>query len=271
MPGYPRTSILPLESTASAAVGLLLLAAGHSGGWPILQGGAQSLTNLLVQHLKELGGTVVTGHEVTRIPDTDLVFADVTPQQLLRMEGLEFPAHYIERLRRFRYGAGAFKVDYALSCPIPWTAKECFRAGTVHIGGSFEEIVEAERTLTSKRPFVLLGQPTLFDPHRAPAGQHTAWAYCHVPRFAPGFRECVLARSVSRPATLERWNPNLIGGDILGGSMDIRQLLFRPTASLYRTPKRGLYLCGASTPPGGGVHGMAGYHAAKIALTDLRS
>ena len=285
--GVSTHSILPLESTASAAVGLLLLAAGHSGGWPILQGGAQSLTNLLVQHLEELGGTVVTGHEVTRIPETDLVLADVTPRQLLRMEGLEFPAHYIERLRRFRYGAGAFKVDYALSCPIPWTAKECFSAGTVHIGGSFEEIVEAERTLTSKRPFVLLGQPTLFDSHRAPAGQHTAWAYCHVPngsregyiadiedqitRFAPGFRDCVLARSVSTPATLERWNPNLIGGDILGGSMDIRQLLFRPTPSLYRTPKRGLYLCGASTPPGGGVHGMAGYHAAKIALTDLRS
>jgi phytoene dehydrogenase-like protein len=285
--GVSTHSILPLESTVSAAVGLLLLAAGHSGGWPILQGGAQSLTNLLVQHLEELGGTVVTQHEVTRIPDTDLVLADVTPRQLLRMEGLEFPAHYIERLRRFRYGAGAFKVDYALSCPIPWTAKECFRAGTVHIGGSFEEIVEAERTLTSKRPFVLLGQPTLFDPHRAPAGQHTAWAYCHVPngsredyiagiedqitRFAPGFRDCVLARSVSTPAALERWNPNLIGGDILGGSMDIRQLLFRPTPLLYRTPKRGLYLCGASTPPGGGVHGMAGYHAAKTALTDLRS
>ncbi|MGA7126207.1 MAG: FAD-dependent oxidoreductase, partial [Chthoniobacterales bacterium] len=178
--GVSTHSILPLESTASAAVGLLLLAAGHSGGWPILQGGAQSLTNLLVRHLEELGGTVVTGHEVTRIRDTDLVLADVTPRQLLRMEGLDFPDHYIERLRRFRYGAGAFKIDYALSCAIPWTAKECFRAGTVHIGGSFEEIVEAERTLTSKRPFVLLGQPTLFDPHRAPAGQHIAWAYCHI-------------------------------------------------------------------------------------------
>jgi phytoene dehydrogenase-like protein len=203
------------------------------------------------------------------------------------MEGLEFPAHYIERLRRFRYGAGAFKVDYALSCPIPWTAKECFRAGTVHIGGSFEEIVEAERTLTSKRPFVLLGQPSLFDPHRAPAGQHTAWAYCHVPngsredyiagiedqitRFAPGFRDCVLARSVSTPAALERWNSNLIGGDILGGSMDIRQLLFRPPHRCTVLRKEGC-ICAEHLPrPGGGVHGMAGYHAAKIALTDLRS
>jgi phytoene dehydrogenase-like protein len=188
------------------------------------------------------------------------------------------------RLERFRYGAGAFKIDYALSAPIPWTASECSRAATVHVGGTLEEIVESERTFTSDRPFVLLGQPSLFDPTRAPAGQHTAWAYCHVPngsakdytelierqiaRFAPEFRDCILARSVSPPAALERWNPNLIGGDFLGGSMDIRQVLFRPTHSLYRTPRPNLYLCGASTPPGGGVHGMAGYHAARTAIKD---
>jgi phytoene dehydrogenase-like protein len=188
------------------------------------------------------------------------------------------------RLERFRYGAGAFKIDYALSAPIPWTASECSRAATVHVGGTLEEIVESERNFTSDRPFVLLGQPSLFDPTRAPAGQHTAWAYCHVPngsakdytelierqiaRFAPEFRDCILARSVSPPAALERWNPNLIGGDFLGGSMDIRQVLFRPTHSLYRTPRPNLYLCGASTPPGGGVHGMAGYHAARNAIKD---
>jgi phytoene dehydrogenase-like protein len=187
-------------------------------------------------------------------------------------------------LERFRYGAAAFKIDYALSAPIPWTAPECSRAATVHIGGSLEEITESERTFSSDRPFVLLGQPSLFDSSRAPEGQHTAWAYCHVPngsnrdctelierqiaRFAPDFRDCILARSISSPAALEQWNPNLIGGDFLGGAMDIRQLLFRPTASLYRTPLPHIYLCGASTPPGGGVHGMCGYHAARTALID---
>jgi phytoene dehydrogenase-like protein len=200
------------------------------------------------------------------------------------MAGAHLPTDYRRRLERFRYGAGAFKIDYALSAPIPWTASECSRAATVHVGGTLEEIVESERTFTSDRPFVLLGQPSLFDPTRAPAGQHTAWAYCHVPngsakdytelierqiaRFAPEFRDCILARSVSPPAALERWNPNLIGGDFLGGSMDIRQVLFRPTHSLYRTPRPNLYLCGASTPPGGGVHGMAGYHAARTAIKD---
>jgi phytoene dehydrogenase-like protein len=191
---------------------------------------------------------------------------------------------YRRRLERFRYGAGAFKIDYALSAPIPWTAPECLRAATVHVGGSLEEIADSERHFTSARPFVLLGQPSLFDSSRAPVGQHTAWAYCHVPngserdytesierqivRFAPDFRDCILARTISPPAALERWNPNLIGGDFLGGTMDIRQVLFRPTRSLYRTARPNLYLCGASTPPGGGVHGMAGYHAALTALAD---
>lgn len=285
--GVSTHSILPLESTASSAVGLILLAAGHSGGWPILRGGAQSLTNVLIRHLVELGGTIVTAHEITQIPQTDLVLADLTPHQLLRLQDLELAPRYVEKLKRFRYGPGAFKIDYALSCPIPWTASECSRAATVHIGGSLEEIIEAEHTLDLERPFVLLGQPSLFDSTRAPTGSHTAWAYCHVPngsaidyteaienqisRFAPGFRDCILARSVSTPAALEQWNPNLVGGDILGGSMNLRQLIYRPTSELYRTSKRGLYLCGASTPPGGGVHGMAGYHAAHVALADLGS
>ena len=285
--GVSTHSILPLESTASSAVGLILLAAGHSGGWPILSGGAQSLTNMLIQQLVKLGGRIVTAHEITQLPKTDLVLADLTPRQLLRLQDLELAPRYVEKLKRFRYGPGAFKIDYALSCPIPWTASECSRAATVHIGGSLEEIIEAERTLDSERPFVLLGQPSLFGFTRAPTGSHTAWAYCHVPngsamdhtdaienqisRFAPGFRDCILARSVSTPAALERWNPNLIGGDILGGSMNLRQLIYRPTSELYRTSKQGLYLCGASTPPGGGVHGMAGYHAAHLALADLGS
>lgn len=285
--GVATHSILPLESAASSAVGLILLAAGHSGGWPILRGGAQSLTNALIQRLTELGGTVVTAHEITRLPQTDLVLADLTPRQLLRLQNLELAPKYVKMLERFRYGPGVFKIDYALSGPIPWIASECFRAATVHLGGSLEEIIEAERTLGSQRPFVLLGQPSLFDSNRAPIGQHTAWAYCHVPngstidyteaienqisRFAPGFRDCILARSVATPAVLQQWNPNLVGGDILGGSMDIRQLIHRPTARLYRTSKQGLYLCGASTPPGGGVHGMAGYHAAHFALADLRA
>ena len=282
--GMATHSVLSLETRASAAIGLTLLAAGHAGGWPILRGGAGALPHALAQYLEDLGGRVEIGQEVTKLPDADLVLASVTPRQLLDIAGAHLPTHYRRRLERFRYGAGAFKIDYALSAPIPWIAPECSRAGTVHIGGSLEEIVESELNFTSERPFVLLGQPSMFDPTRAPVGQHTAWAYCHVPngsardysevierqitRFAPDFRDCILARSISSPAGLERWNPNLIGGDFLGGAMDIRQLLFRPTPSLYRTPRPNLYLCGASTPPGGGVHGMAGYHAAMTALAD---
>jgi phytoene dehydrogenase-like protein len=280
--GMATHSVLSLEAPASAAVGLTLIAAGHASGWPILRGGAQALPDALARHLEDLGGRIEIDHEVTQLPETDLILADITPRQLLRIAGSRLPSHYCRRLERFRYGAGAFKIDYALSAPIPWTDPECSRAATVHIGGSLEEIADSERTFTSDRPFVLFGQPSLFDPSRAPVGQHTAWAYCHVPngspkdytesierqiaRFAPDFRDCILARSISSPVALERWNPNLIGGDFLGGAMDIRQLLFRPTPSLYRTPQSNLYLCGASTPPGGGVHGMAGYHAARTAL-----
>jgi phytoene dehydrogenase-like protein len=284
--GMAAHSVLPLESPTSAAVALVLMAAGHAGGWPILRGGAQTLTDALATHLESLGGRIETGHEVTILPTRqdaeDLILADITPRQLLRIAGNELPKIYRTQLERFRYSAGAFKVDYALSSPIPWTAKECARAATVHLGGTLDEIAASERSFNSDQPFVLLVQPSLFDPTRAPAGKHTAWAYCHVPngstldhleaierqitRFAPEFQDCVLARSMSGPAALELWNPNLVGGDLSAGAMNPRQLLFRPTPSLYRTPLPGLYLCGASTPPGGGVHGMAGYHAAQTAL-----
>lgn len=282
--GMATHSVLSLGAPASAAVGLTLMAAGHASGWPILWGGAQALTDALARHLQDLGGRIEIEHEVAQLPESDLILADITPRQLLRIAASQLPSRYCRRLERFRYGAGAFKVDYALSAPIPWAAPECSRAATVHIGGSFEEIVESERTFTCDKPFVLLGQPSLFDPSRVPLGKHTAWAYCHVPngstkdytelierqitRFAPDFRDCILARSISSPLALERWNPNLIGGDFLGGAMDLRQLVFRPTPSLYRTPRSNLYLCGASTPPGGGVHGMCGYHAATTALAD---
>ena len=285
--GVATHSVLPLDRTASAAVALLMLAAAHAGGWPIVRGGAQSLSNCLAAHLQRLGGVVVTGHEVQSLPNDGLILAAITPHQLLRIARSQLPSNYVRQLERFRYGPGAFKIDYALSSPIPWKARDCSRAATVHIGGSLSEIVAAEQTLSAEKPFVLLGQPSLFDADRAPAGKHTAWAYCHVPngatkdyteaienqisRFAPGFRDCVLARSISTPLSLERWNPNLIGGDIIGGTMDLRQILFRPTRSLYGTPREGLYLCGASTPPGGGVHGMCGFHAAHAALGSLKA
>ena len=283
--GMAAHSVLPLEEPTSAAVGLVLMAVGHASGWPILGGGAQTLVDALAEKFQILGGEIRTGHEVAKLGPESLTLADVTPRQLLRIAGPELPENYRKQLASFRYGAGSFKVDYALTEPIPWTARDCGRAATVHLGGTLEEVATSERTLRADRPFVLLVQPSLFDPTRAPAGKHTAWAYCHVPngstvdylealeaqieRFAPGFRECVLARAVSPPAQLEAWNPNLVGGDLSAGAMSPKQLLFRPTPTLYRTPTKGLYFCGASTPPGGGVHGMAGFHAATVALGDL--
>jgi phytoene dehydrogenase-like protein len=266
-------------------VAIILMAAGHTVGWPIARGGAQTLSSALAHYLESLGGRIETCREVTQLPETDVVLADITPRQLLRIAGSALAPKYRRELERFRYGAGTFKIDYALSSPIPWTAKECSRAATVHLGGTFQEIVASERHFASDTPFVLVVQPSLFDATRAPQGQHTAWAYCHVPngsvtnrryaierqieRFAPGFCDCILARRISPPAALEHWNPNLVGGDLSGGTMSLRQLLFRPTVSLYRTPVSGLFLCGASTPPGGGVHGMAGFHAAQAALQYL--
>ena len=287
--GMAAHSILPLEAAASAAFGWVLLIAAHAVGWPIARGGSQKIADALTSYLNSLGGRVLANSPVDSLDQLErdaLVLCDVTPRQLLRIAGSRLPDPYRRRLERYRYGPGVFKIDWVLDGPIPWTSAGCARSATVHLGGTLEEIAESERApwqgRVHERPFVLLAQPSLFDASRAPAGKHTAWAYCHVPngspedmtdrieaqveRFAPGFRGRILARHAMNPAEMERHNANLAGGDIGGGSADFRQLFLRPTAATYRTPARGLYLCSASTPPGGGVHGMCGYHAAMAAL-----
>jgi phytoene dehydrogenase-like protein len=291
--GCAAHSMIPLERRPSAAFGLVLLVLGHRVGWPFPRGGAGEITRALVAELERLGGRVETGSPVDSLAGLDsprLVLCDVGPPALARLAGERLPPRHARRLERFRYGPGAFKVDYALDAPIPWAAPECVRAGTVHLGGTLAEIAASERAPWrgehAERPFVLLAQHTLFDPSRAPEGRHTAWAYCHVPngsrvdmterieaqieRFAPSFRERILARRVMGPAELEARNPNLVGGDLNAGAADLRGLLARPVARPvpYRTPLPGVYLCSASTPPGGGVHGMCGYLAARSALSD---
>src|SRR5262245_45937957 len=290
--GIAAHGMLPLDERPTAAFGLVLGALAHIAGWVIPRGGAQSLTDALAGYLRSLGGEIVTGQRVMSIddlPPTRAVLCDLSPRPLLRVAGHKFPDWYRQKLERYRYGCGIFKVDWALDAPLPWRAEECARAGTVHIGGTLEEIARCERDASSgripERPFVLLAQPSLFDSTRAPADRQTAWAYCHVPhgatedmlprierqieRFAPGFRDRVLARSVIRPADVEQHNANLVGGDIGSGVNDLRQLFFRPTRLTYSTPVRGLYICSASTPPGVGVHGMCGYHAARRALSEV--
>ena len=281
--GLAAHSMLPLESTPSAAIGLALAVAAHTAGWPFARGGSGRIAAALVGCLRSFGGEVVTGSPVTRLPEAPLVLCDLTPRQLLAIASDRFPAGYRRALGGYRYGPGSFKIDWALGAPIPWRARDCLRAGTVHVGGSLAEIALWE-SRHEGRPFVLVAQPSLFDSSRAPAGRHTAWGYCHVPngsaedmteaiesqvdRFAPGFRERILARSILPPSALERHNPNLIGGDIGGGANTLRQTVLRPTRSLYRTPLKSVYICSSSTPPGGGVHGMCGYWAAKAALGD---
>jgi len=292
--GIAAHASVQLTAAATAAFGLTLAAAGHGVGWPIARGGSQRIADAMIAVLRSLGGEVVTGAPVRSLddlPSARIVMLDLTPRQILGIAGSRLPSRYRDALARFRYSVGAFKVDWALSAPIPWRSSECARAGTVHVGGTLEEIALAERLPWlgehPEQPFVLLGQPTVFDATRAPVGCHTAWAYCHVPpgstvdmtsrlenqveRFAPGFRDLILARSVMPPAVLERHDANLIGGDFSSGVMDLRQLFFRPVVRLkpYRTPVRGLYICSASTPPGGAVHGMCGYHAARTALGDI--
>ncbi len=289
--GLAAHSFLPLDHLGSAAFGLVLGVAGHAGGWPVARGGSRRITDALAAYLRDLGGEIAAGRAVRRLdelPPARAVFLDLTPRQVLDLAGSRLPAGYRRRLRAFRYGPGAFKVDWALSGPIPWRAPACARAATIHVGGTLEEIVASEaaaaRGVLAGRPFVLVAQPSLFDPTRAPLGRHTAWAYCHVPhgssadvtarieaqieRFAPGFRDLVLARSVRGPAELERDNPNLVGGDISGGALDLWQLVRRPVLSRtpYATPADGLFICSASTPPGPGVHGMCGHRAARAAL-----
>jgi phytoene dehydrogenase-like protein len=289
--GLAAHSFVPLERAPSAAVGLVLALSGQVGGWPIPRGGSASIARALVAHLEAFGAELRTGWRVERLdelPPARAVLLDVTPRQALALARGRLTPAYARRLARYRYGPAAFKVDYALAGPVPWRDPECARASTVHLGGTFAEIAAAERSCwrgeMPERPFVLFSQPTAFDPGRAPPDRHVGWAYAHVPhgwaadataaleaqieRFAPGFGDLVLARSSRGPADLERGNANLVGGDINGGAQDLAQLFARPARSLdpYFTGSPGLFLCSSSTPPGGGVHGMCGWHAARSAL-----
>lgn len=292
--GLAAHSVLPLDAPASAAFGLVLGAMGHAVGWPMPGGGAQRISDALAAYLRELGGTIKTGTKVKtlhQLPRTPAVLLDVPPRAALEIAGHRMPPSYRKKLENFRHGPAIFKMDMVLREPIPWTASACRRAGTVHVIGTMAELENAAGMVAAgrhpERPFVLVAQPTLFDKQRAPEGKHIVWAYCHVPsrstcdmsdriekqieRFAPGFRDLIIARHTMASADLERRNPNLIGGDISGGANNFGQLLARPVfgPAPYRTPWPGLYLCSSSTPPGGGVHGMCGYHAANAALRDL--
>jgi phytoene dehydrogenase-like protein len=292
--GMAAHSIQPLSNLATSAIGLVLMAVGHCQGWPVARGGSQQIANALASYFKSIGGQIETNFYVRsfdQLPAAKAVLLDVTPKQMLEIAGAQFSPLYRKQLQRYRYGMGVFKIDWALDGPIPFTATPCRQAGTLHLGNTLEEIVASEKQAARGRhpekPFVLLAQQSLVDPSRAPAGQHTAWAYCHVPngstvdmtaaieqqveRFAPGFRDRILGRHVLNTSQLQAYNPNYIGGDINGGIIDIGQLYTRPALRLspYRTSARGIYVCSSSTPPGGGVHGMCGYHAACRALRDI--
>jgi phytoene dehydrogenase-like protein len=291
--GLAAHSFLCLEDTPSAAIGLVLGMLAHAVGWPLPRGGSQRIADALAAHLRYFGGEIRTGFRVEHLDQLPLARAtlfDLTPLQLLMLMEEKLPSSFSRKLGRYRYGPGVFKADYALNAPVPWRNESCARAGTVHVGGTFEEIAASEREVASgripERPFVLLAQPTSLDPTRAPSGKHIVWAYCHVPngsdfdaserienqieRFAPGFRDCIVARHTMNCEAMEAKNANLVGGDINGGAFNLRQLLARPIFSPtpYRIPVPGFYLCSSSTPPGGGVHGMCGFHAAEAALRD---
>ena len=291
--GLAAHSFLSFDEPLSPAVGLVLGAAAHVVGWPVPRGGSQAITNALIGYLTRFDAQIHTSHRITSLDETDPengpVLCDLTPRQLLVIAGDRLQKTYRRAMQEFRYGPGIFKIDYALSAPIPWAARECYRAITVHLGGTLEEISRSEfaarHGAIAEKPFVLVAQPSLFDPTRAPEGKHVAWMYCHVPhgstedmtgrieaqleRFAPGFKDCVLARRTWSPAQLEAMDANLVGGDIGGGELSMRQFFFRPALGNYYTGTRNLYLCSSSTPPGGGVHGMCGYHAARMALRRL--
>ena len=294
--GMAAHSMLALDRPITASFGLMLGVFGHAAGWPMARGGSQRIADAMADYLRSLGGTIETNCRIDRldqVSQSDQVLFDLTPRQVLAIAGDVFPRHYSRQLEHFTYGAGAFKVDWALDGPVPWTAPECHEAGTLHLGGPLTEIEASERAVEQgdhpDRPFVIVSQPSRFDSTRAPAGKHTLWGYCHVPngstvdmterieaqieRFAPGFRELILKRSVMGPAELHAHNANYIGGDINGGRQDIRQLFTRPAVRLdpYSTPDPRLFICSSSTPPGGGVHGMSGYHAAKSALRRKRT
>ncbi|WP_134089186.1 NAD(P)/FAD-dependent oxidoreductase [Olivibacter sp. XZL3] len=292
--GMAAHAIQPLSNLTTSAIGLVLLVAGHLGGWPVPIGGSQQIANALASYFVSLGGKIETESYITslgQLPSSHAVLFDVTPRQLLKIAGHQFSAVYKGQLARYRYGMGVFKVDWALDGPVPFTAEACRRAGTLHIGNTLQEITRSEQLSAQgkhpERPFVLMAQQSIVDTSRAPAGKHAVWAYCHVPhgstvdmteriekqieRFAPGFRERILAKHTMNTVEMENYNANYIGGDINGGMLDIRQLFTRPALRLspYRTSKKGLYICSSSTPPGGGVHGMCGYHAAQRVLKDL--
>ena len=292
--GLAAHAILPLEDPLTAAFGLVLGMSGHAVGWPLPKGGSQTIADALAALVRSHGGEIVTGAPVAALADLPPARAtlfDITPRQLLAITGDRLPARYRRRLERYRYGPGVFKIDAALDGPIPWRAAECARAGTVHLGGTLAEVAAAESAVWRgghpERPFVLVAQQSLFDATRAPVGQHTLWAYCHVPngstvdmtepilgqieRFAPGVRDRILALTAHGPAALERRNANYIGGDIGGGANVVDQMIGRPAWRLdpYATPVPGTYLCSSSTPPGGGVHGMCGLLAAQSALKAL--
>ena len=290
--GNAAHAMIPLEDLPSAAFGLVLQLAAHAVGWAFPSGGAGKISEALAAYFTELGGEIKTSWQVENIdelPAARAILFDLTPRQIIKIAGHRLPNDYKRRLENYQYGAGVFKMDFALSEPIPWRASECAQAGTVHLGGTFNEIAESERENAdgqiSEKPFVLVAQNSLFDASRAPLGKHTAWAYCHVPngssvdmtaqiehqieRFAPGFRDCILAKSVMSPAALENYNSNYIGGDINGGAGILSQIFTRPIVKFnpYSMPSENLYICSSSTPPGGGVHGMCGFHAAQAALT----
>jgi phytoene dehydrogenase-like protein len=293
--GISAHSMLPLERPVSAAFGLVLGMLGHAVGWPVVRGGSQRLADALVAYLGSLGGETRTRSHVdslAAVPRHRAALLDLAPRQILEIDGAALPVAYRKQLAHYRYGPGIYKVDWALDAPIPWTAEPCRKAGTIHLGGTLAEVAESERGVwrgqAVQRPFVILVQPTLVDSTRAPAGRHTAWAYCHVPhgssvdmtqvieaqveRFAPGFGTRILARSVRNAAQVEAYNANYVGGDINGGVQDLWQTWTRPSARAvpYATPNPRLFICSSSTPPGGGVHGMCGFHAARAALRRLR-
>jgi phytoene dehydrogenase-like protein len=292
--GMAAHALQPLSNAISSAAALVLIAAAHAKGWPLAKGGSVAIANALASYFVSLGGIIKTNFYVRsldQLPSAHAVLFDVTPKQLLQIAGHKFSSFYKWQLQRYRYGMGVFKIDWALDAPIPFTAAACRQSGTVHLGNTLEEIALSEQLISNgkhpEKPFVLLAQPSLFDASRAPKGKHTAWAYCHVPngsavdmtdriekqveRFAPGFRDSILAKHVMNTTQLEEYNPNYIGGDIAGGVADIAQLFTRPALRLspYKTSAKGIYICSSSTPPGGGVHGLCGYYAAKRALKDV--
>lgn len=292
--GMAAHSIQSLSNLTTSATALVLMIAGHTEGWPIAKGGSNTITNALASYFLSLGGKIETNFYVrslSQLPSSHAILFDTTPKQLLEIAGQKFSSIYRWQLKRYRYGMGVFKIDWALDAPIPFTSEKCRQAGTIHLGNTFEEIAASEKLLSegrhSEKPFVLLAQQSLFDPLRAPKGKQIAWAYCHVPnaskedmteqiekqveRFAPGFKKIIAARHIMNTAQLEEYNPNYVGGDIIGGMMNLGQLFTRPAlrSSPYKTSAKGIYLCSSSTPPGGGVHGMCGYHAARKALKDI--